>query len=160
MKRLLLIRHAKSNWDFPELNDHDRPLNKRGKRDCLTMSTRLLERGEVLSAVVSSTAKRALSLAESITNKFKIELFKGEAFYTFSSIDLFNQIRLLPDQFQHIGVVGHNPAITDLVNNLIDINLANVPTSGIVAIDCEINKWEELNFENCKFDFFDCPKSL
>jgi phosphohistidine phosphatase len=160
MKRLLLIRHAKSSWDFPELDDHDRPLNKRGQRDCLTMSTRLFERGEVLSAVVSSSANRAVTLAECITNKLNIELYKDKAFYTFSSIDLFNQIRLLPDQLQSIGIVGHNPAITDLVNNLLDINLSNAPTSGIVAIDCEIKKWEELNFENCKFDYFDYPKNL
>ena len=66
MKQLLLIRHAKSDWDHPGLSDHDRPLNDRGRRDCPRMAEALRSRGITPDLIVTSTAVRAATTAEAI----------------------------------------------------------------------------------------------
>jgi phosphohistidine phosphatase len=64
MKSLLILRHAKSSWKDPELTDHDRPLNKRGKCDAPRIGKLLKNEHLVPEAMISSTAKRARATAE------------------------------------------------------------------------------------------------
>ncbi len=71
MKTLLLIRHAKSSWNDPEMDDFDRPLNKRGKLNAPEMATRLLSRGVVPELIISSPAKRACSTARIMAKEWK-----------------------------------------------------------------------------------------
>ena len=71
MKRLFLVRHAKSSWKHPELTDFERPLNKRGKRDAPEMGKRLADREIDLDLMVSSTATRAITTARTIAGKIR-----------------------------------------------------------------------------------------
>ena len=66
MKTLLILRHAKSSWKFPDLSDHDRPLNRRGKQDAPRMGRLLKEKGLVPDLVISSTATRAKDTATAV----------------------------------------------------------------------------------------------
>ena len=68
MKQLTVVRHAKSSWDYPDLADHDRPLNKRGERDAPAMGDRLAARGYRPELVISSSANRALTTATAIAD--------------------------------------------------------------------------------------------
>jgi len=74
MKSLLILRHAKSSWKHPELTDHDRPLNKRGKRDAPRMGKILRSEHLIPEAIISSTAARAHVTAEAVA---KASRYKG-----------------------------------------------------------------------------------
>src|SRR6266496_5933668 len=75
MKSVLVLRHAKSSWKHPELADHDRPLNKRGKRDAPLIGRLLKKEDLVPESIISSTAIRARATAEAVA---KASSYKGE----------------------------------------------------------------------------------
>jgi len=162
MRRLLLIRHAKSSHKFEDLDDHERPLNKRGERDSLSMARHLAEKGEVLDVIYSSSAHRALDFAQIISEFTGFSLLPELSFYTFDVDELIEILRNLPDDANNIAVVLHNPAITQAVNRLTGSDLRNVPTAGIVALNCDIENWRELGevVSDCEIDYFDYPKML
>lgn len=158
MRRLLLIRHAKSSWKHPELGDHERPLNKRGQRDVLTMARHLADKDEPLDVIYSSTATRALDFAQAISEFTHVELIPELSFYTFDVDELIQIIKHLPATAESAAVVGHNPAITHAVNRLSGSDLDNVPTSGVAALNCPIDDWHQLGQGDCELDYFDFPK--
>ncbi|MEO0443990.1 MAG: histidine phosphatase family protein [Pseudomonadota bacterium] len=158
VKRLLLIRHAKSSWDFPSVSDHDRPLNKRGKRDAPLMAQSLVAKGESLDVLFSSTATRAFDLAKPIAETLNIPLVTTRELYTFSDSTLMVFIHALTENYKRVGLVSHNPAITELANFL-GAKTANVPTSGIIAFDVDVDQWRKLGPSYCRMDYFDCPKN-
>lgn len=159
-KRLLLIRHAKSSWDNPNIDDHDRPLNKRGIRDAATMSTRLVQNNENIGVVFSSTATRALEISQPISQALNVPLLVNHDLYTFSASQLLEQLRQLPEKYQSVGIVSHNPAITVVANTLLKDQFDNIPTSGVVAMNCNINTWDQLDTDHCQLDYFDYPKRI
>ena len=75
MKSLLILRHAKSSWKHPGLNDHDRPLNKRGKNDAPRIGKILQKEKLIPDVISSSTAMRASATAESVVKACR---YKGE----------------------------------------------------------------------------------
>lgn len=165
MHRLLLIRHAKSSWKYPDLQDHDRPLNKRGERDRWAMAEFLKDKGELPDQLVTSSAQRALKLAEAIGQTIDVPVVENSALYTFSAKALYSCLCELPDELNHIAVVSHNPAITQVANDLLESDLCddyfdNVPTSGIVALQCNINRWRDLSYQNVDLDYFVAPKLI
>ena len=160
MRRLLIIRHAKSSWKYPDLDDHERPLNKRGERDSLTMARYLADRDEALEVLYSSTATRALDYAQIISEFCFTTLVPDLSFYTFDEEQLLEILRHLPDNVDRVGIVSHNPAVTRLVNQLTASDLENVPTSGIAAIDCDIDSWADINSGQCELDYLITPKML
>ncbi|NNC98787.1 MAG: hypothetical protein HKN85_01260 [Gammaproteobacteria bacterium] len=161
-RKLLLIRHAKSSWKFPQLHDHDRPLNRRGERDSLTMARHLAEQDEALDVIFSSTAIRALDFAQLLSEFSGVSLVPDLSFYTFDADELLELLRNLPDSALRVAIVGHNPAITRVVNQLTRAALTNVPTAGIVAIDCMMESWGEIgeSAENSQMAWYYTPKIL
>ena len=123
------------------------------------MALRLLDRGEQLEAVISSSAVRALGIAEVISNTLAISLAVEPELYTFSAKGLYQQLKALPDHYQRLAVVSHNPAITDVTIQLLGNVTDNLPTSGIVAIDCDIDHWHKLSPQHCRMDYIDFPKN-
>ena len=160
MRKLLLIRHAKSSWKFPDLDDHERPLNKRGERDSLTMARYLADKDEALEVIYSSSANRALDYAQTLSEFTHTTLVPELSFYTFDDEELFEILRHLPDDVQRIGVVCHNPAATHIANRLTANDYENIPTAGIVAINCDVDSWADLNSGQCEVDYFVTPKML
>lgn len=160
MKTLFLARHAKSSWKFPELADHDRPLNKRGQRDKVTMAHRLKVMGISVDSVHSSTAVRAADFAKVISNELSVPLFLDRDFYTFDSRALLSALVALPEEKTSLLVVGHNPAMTDVVNWLTGQAVENVPTSGVAKISFKLESWGGL-YENCgQLDHLWKPKDI
>ncbi|PLX82828.1 MAG: phosphohistidine phosphatase [Desulfuromonas sp.] len=161
MKRLLLVRHAKSSWDDPDLADIDRPLNKRGKRDAPTMGRRLAERGIAPGLIVSSPAKRArrtaLLLAEEIAYPEET-IALDERIYEASAAELLDVIRGFDDAQDTALLVGHNPGLTELGNLLTGAGIANIPTCGILCAELRGTSWKELAAGATILSFFDYPK--
>ncbi|MEO6232274.1 MAG: histidine phosphatase family protein [Ferruginibacter sp.] len=162
LKTLLVIRHAKSSWDISSLNDFERPLNDRGKKDAPMMAKRLIEKKIHIDAFVSSPAKRARKTAELFCSAYN----KDDDFVIFmsmlyqASVDVFyDVIDQLDDQFSSVAIFSHNPGITEFVNTLIDsVHLDNMPTCGIFAVQIHCEKWKDFKKSKKYFLFVDYPK--
>ena len=160
MKRLILIRHGKSAWD-QNLPDDKRPLKKRGEKDGLLVAKSFSVTFQKPITVWSSPAVRALTTAKIFKKELDIEdqYFNiKSSLYTFSSGDLYSQIQNCDPEIDNLMVFGHNPAMTNLVNNLGDSYVDNVPTTGLTVIDFETNSWENLKNGKTILSLF--PKNL
>ena len=163
MKTLYLVRHAKSSWKFPELDDFDRPLNKRGKRDAPKMGKFLKERDVQPDVFLSSPAARASKTAKIIAESLvypKNKIIYDEKIYEATTIGLSNIVSDIDDKFKKVILVGHNPSMTYFANMLANIRIDNIPTCGIVCVNLNISLWKEIS-EHCgTLNFFEFPKNL
>ncbi|MGZ5253965.1 MAG: SixA phosphatase family protein [Flavitalea sp.] len=162
MKKLLVIRHAKSSWDDIRQTDFERPLNERGKRDAPEMAKRLNDKGIIPDLLVSSPAKRAISTAKLFAKEFRIEekdIHLEEKLYHPEEQNIFTIISRLPAFAETVILFSHNPGITGFVNMLTNTRIDHMPTSAIFAINIKSEDW--IDFENAEkeFWFFDYPKS-
>lgn len=161
MKRLLLCRHAKSSWKDGTLQDFDRPLNKRGRANAPEMGRRLAERGEQPDLVLSSPARRALDTATLLAGELGIgrkEILVVADLYDSYPAKLLQVIHDLDNGCDRVLLVGHNPEITILANLLAPLDLENIPTGGIVALDFDVARWDALAEQGGVLAFSDCPR--
>ena len=144
MKKLFIIRHAKSDQSFFG-NDFERPLNERGKTDAPLMAKRLMEKQAKIDAFISSPAKRAKKTAELFAETFKKstdEIIFISALYHATSEMFYEVVAALPDNLQSVGMFSHNPGITNFVNTLgINNQVDNMPTCSIFAVETTITHW-------------------
>jgi phosphohistidine phosphatase len=161
MKTIYLVRHAKSSWKYPVLDDFERPLNKRGRKSAPLMG-KILEKLKVTpDLVISSPANRAAMTARIIAAKIKYPLEKiqySESIFEFSAKVLIHFIEQIDNAVDKAMVVGHNPALTDLANYFGSKPISNIPTCGVCCLDLDIASWAEIS-EHCgKVKFFEFPK--
>jgi phosphohistidine phosphatase len=162
MKQLLIIRHAKSSWDFSVLNDFDRPLNERGHNDAPLMVKRLLQKKISIDAFVSSTANRAFTTAAYFAKAYDVKeknIIKVPELYHAAPKIFYTVITSLNDSLQTVALFSHNPGITEFVNDLTNTRIDNMPTCGIYAIKTDADSWKEFYPAKKKFWFFDYPKN-
>lgn len=162
-KTLYLIRHAKSSWDNTSLSDHDRPLNKRGKRDAPFMAKVLRKKGIKPDLIISSTALRALDFAKIIAEELdysRKKIIATKDLYMADERKMLEILRSADDSLNTVFIIGHNPYITEFANSLCNHNLDNIPTSGIFCIEFHVKKWNEINPGTGKFVSFDYPKKF
>ena len=163
MKRLVLLRHAKSSWSDDRLADAERPLTERGERDAPRIGARLRERGIRPDLVLSSPAVRARSTAKLAAQA--LSLGPG-AIRIESSLYLAapeEVMAIVLAQAENVGcllVVGHNPGLTELVHLLLpDFGLADLPTAGTVVIDFAAERWSEAGNSGRRLVCYDFPKN-
>jgi phosphohistidine phosphatase len=163
MKRLTLLRHAKSSWRDTDLPDHERPLSGRGERDAPRMGERLSGRRVRPSLIITSTAKRALETARTVARVlgYPREFVQIEpALYLADPGAILDVIGKQEERFTEILVVGHNPGFTELVNRLLpDLELPNLPTAGVVAMESTAARWADVAARNTTLLFYDYPKN-
>jgi phosphohistidine phosphatase len=148
MKTLLILRHAKSSWDHPNLSDHDRPLNRRGEHDAPRMGQLLFERDLLPDLILSSTARRAHDTVSALTEAcgYAGEVLFQRALYHAGVADYLETLRLLSDEVQRVLVVGHNPTLEELLYHLTDESEA-LPTAALALIRLPIASWHQLTEE-------------
>jgi phosphohistidine phosphatase len=163
MKRLTLLRHAKSSWAEISLSDHERVLSERGERDAPKMGKRLAIRKVRPSLIISSTAARARRTASLIAEalKYPVEFLQSEKdLYLSTPEAIIELVAGQEDNFSDLMVVAHNPGLTDLANQLLPaLQLDNLPTCGAVAIEFDTKKWSEIANAETKLVFYDYPKN-
>jgi phosphohistidine phosphatase len=146
MKTLLLLRHAKSSWKQPELNDHDRPLNKRGKKEAPKVGEYLKSNNLVPDQILSSTARRAQDTAQAVAEESgfdkPIELYQD--LYMSEPSCYLDILHRLSDSSNRVLVVGHNPDLDELLTLLTDVT-QHMTTAALAQIDLPISSWTELN---------------
>ena len=146
MKTLLILRHAKSSWNYPELPDYDRPLNARGKRDAPRMGKHLRREGLIPDRILTSSAKRARKTANKVAKScgYTGKVKKLDALYDTVPGIYFETLQALPDKYQSVMVVGHNPTMEQLVNHLTG-EIKRMPTAALAHIELPIHSWETLD---------------
>jgi phosphohistidine phosphatase len=163
MKQLLIIRHAKSSWDFSVMNDFDRPLNERGHADAPKMAKRLLDKKIDIDAFISSAAKRALTTATYFAETYDVkkkDIIKVDELYHAPVKMFYTVITTINNKYNTVAIFSHNPGITDFVNELTDTSIDNMPTCGIYAIAINTNDWKNFRTAGKDFLFFDYPKNV
>lgn len=161
-KHLLLIRHAKSDWDNEGLRDFDRPLNNRGNRNAPAMAERLLKNRLVPQHLISSPAKRAITTAGYFADVFQIEkkqIQLEEDIYEASSSALLKVINGIDNRYSFVALFGHNPALTNVAASLSDSDIANIPTCGMALIKFTFDDWGMISNGTGELQFFDYPKN-
>lgn len=161
MKKLFLIRHAKSSWSNIALDDIDRPLNKRGKRDAPFMAKLLKEKNIKPDLLVSSPAKRANLTAIYFAEAFdypKDKIVIKPPIYESSVRDFLDILQKIEDDNRIVFLFGHNPAITLFTTFLSGKDLLNIPTCGIAGLKLKVEKWGDINENTCELEFFEYPK--
>ncbi len=161
MKTLYLVRHAKSSWKDVNLPDHDRPLNKRGEQDAPQMGRRLGRRRPKPEVIISSPAVRAKRTAKILATKIghpKSDILVDELIYTAGPEDLVSVIRGLDNAVDCVMLVGHNPALTQLVNSLAQCDIANMPTCGLAVLGFRMDSWADIDNVRAELLDFDYPK--
>ena len=161
MKTLYMVRHAKSSWDYPELDDIDRPLSKRGKKNAPEMGRRLAARNILPQILVCSPAKRAISTALRIADEIgfpREAIVSEDRLYLASVEDIVDVIRQTGNEVNSLMIFGHNPGFTDTANRLCGSDIYNIPTCGIAAIRFDIDDWQSVEPGEGHLLFFDFPK--
>jgi len=162
-KLLILVRHAKSSWNDLGLSDRDRPLNKRGRRDAPDMARRLSRLPQCPERIVTSPACRALSTAEVLAAEFGLgpeAIQIEETLYEAGPMDVFRVVHGLNNRLGCAMLVGHNPGLTQTVNDLANVAIENVPTCGVAILRFEIGSWTEVRDRSATLVDFDYPKKV
>ena len=161
MKTLTIFRHAKSSWEYPDLSDHDRPLNNRGNRDAPKMGKRLKAAGIRPSLIVSSPANRAWTTARIVarTIAYPVEFLQREPKLYHAGVNrIFDVIAAQDDGFNSIMIVSHNPGLTDFANHLVPNLTDNIPTAGFVSVLVDSDDWDLRVRRSVKLLIYDYPK--
>jgi len=160
-RQLTLLRHAKSSWEDASVRDRDRPLNKRGERDAPLMGHRLRAREVRPALILMSPAIRTRRTAQIVAREigYPVEFLQQEEdLYLASAKQIVEVLARQDGSFRDIVVCGHNPGITDLANQLTGAGIDNVPTTGIVIIGLDLDRWADLAKAEGRLVLFDYPK--
>lgn len=162
MKRLTLVRHAKSSWSDPPLPDNERPLTSRGQRDASTMATRLAARGERPDLILTSHAVRAKHTARALAAGLRLpeEIVRVDRRLYLATAELILEIlQSQDDRHTHVLAVGHNPGMTEIANTLVpSLAQADLPTAAVVTIEVQADRWAALAPAACRLLDYDWPK--
>jgi phosphohistidine phosphatase len=162
MKTLYLIRHAKSSWNYPELEDFERPLTKRGRKSALLMGTILKKLKAAPDLLISSPANRAAMTARMIAEAIHYPLDRiqyRESMYLTDETILLQIVRSLSDSVKRAMLIGHNPGLTGLANMIAAQPIDNIPTGGVCCMDLKIASWKGIQEHGGKLRFFEFPKN-
>ncbi len=167
MKRLYLLRHAKSSWDDPTLADHDRPLAPRGRRAAKVMAKHLGRKGIAPELVLCSPSRRTRQtltrIAPSMGKSADVQIEHG--LYAASAPVLLEVLHEVPDEVESVMLIGHNPGIQDLALSLARAGSkrarvrSKFPTAALATLEHN-GSWRELAPGSAELVSFVKPKEL
>lgn len=170
MRRLYLLRHAKSSWDDPAVNDFERPLAPRGRKAARAMAKHLDGEHVRPALVLCSTARRAretYAILETVLEGVPVTF--EDSVYEAGKHDLLLRLRRLDDHLSSILLIGHNPGLEHLAHALVGGHgdkdaLARMsekfPTGALAVLDCKIDHWGQLQDGTGALVGFVAPKEL
>lgn len=148
MKTVLILRHAKSSWSSPGLADIDRPLNKRGKRDAPRMGVLIDEQDIVPDLILCSPARRARKTAQAVSeySSYEGEIETFPDFYPGDPDSFIDILMTLPEEYENVMVVAHNPGLEELLYVLAGES-ARMPTSALAQVELPLETWRDIDDE-------------
>ncbi|MCI4591384.1 histidine phosphatase family protein [Sphingobium sp. BYY-5] len=171
MKRLTLLRHAKSDWDDPVARDFDRPLNRRGEKAALLMGQFAARRKMRFDLLVASPAVRVVQTLDTFFSGYgeTLDAHWDRRIYLASSATLLDVVRDLPDSAQSVLMAGHNPGFEELILDLVPDDGANplredvevkFPTASLAVMDLAIESWTQIAINAATIASFTRPRDL
>ena len=170
MRRLYLMRHAKSCWDDPSLDDFDRPLNKRGKKAARRMAAHFRQAGVAPSLILCSSAKRTIQTLDLLGPALEgIAVSVEPAIYDAAMDTLRDRLGRLDDAVGAVLLIGHNPGLARLAEALAGGNgdpaalkrlSAKLPTGALVTLESDIAHWADLAEGSCRLVSLVAPADL
>jgi phosphohistidine phosphatase len=163
MKTIYIVRHAKSSWDRADLADEERPLMEKGRKRTRKVIDYLVENNVKVDYIISSHAVRAHETAKLIATgiKFPVEqIVTDHQIYHADSDGILSLCYGFPEQFDSVMIVGHNPTLTDFANFFLDSPVDNIPTSGVISIIFNTDRWNRIPVVSRKTNFILFPKEL
>jgi phosphohistidine phosphatase len=145
VKTLLVLRHAKSSRDDPTLEDHERPLNARGRRDAPRMGELIREYALIPDLVISSDAVRARRTAEAVVGpaRYTNTILLSPRLYLAEPPDIVSLLRTVREDAGTVMIVGHNPGLEELIKQLTG-ETQDLPTAALAQIVLPIDHWRDL----------------
>ena len=162
-RTLTLVRHAKSSWKDAGLADMDRPLNKRGRRNAPLMADWLVSESEPPELILSSPANRALTTARVMAEAVGQEpgqIQVEQDFYFAGTQGMLRALERVDDGLRRVMMVGHNPVMTRLLNQLTGADVWNMPTCAIAVIGFHMDSWGLVDCTEGKLLAYQTPKLL
>jgi phosphohistidine phosphatase len=167
MRRLFLLRHAKSSWDDPDLDDHDRPLAPRGRRAAKAIAAHLRGEGIVPDLVLSSSALRTRQTLERIEAAFgdDVQVAVEDELYAASADELLDRVRAVADESESLMLIGHNPGLEQLALTLagsgddLPALRRKYPTAALATLTFD-GRWADLAPGGAELTGFVTPKQL
>src|SRR6266850_6833709 len=170
MRRILLLRHAKSDWSEAGMDDHDRRLSPRGREAAPKIGTYLARHRLVPDRVLCSTARRARETWELVAAELPAPPAVGyeDLLYNAKSATILDVLRDAPAGLRAVMVVGHNPGLQELATLLIasgDLDhrerlREKFPTAGLAVIDFKVDSWSKLHPHSVRRERFVVPRTL
>lgn len=161
MKTLCLVRHAKSSWLDPKVEDKDRPIDPRGEADAKLLAQFLLNHHIKPDILLVSPALRTQMTAQVLIQDMQIppaHLQTIDEIYEAGVESLLHIIQQVPNSVNSILLVGHNPGLTWLANYLADDHQISLPTCGAYGVSFDTNDWQEITLIEGKTIFVEIPK--
>jgi phosphohistidine phosphatase len=159
MKKLILVRHAKSSWEF-DVDDFERPLNQRGEANAPEMAERFLNYDIIPYLILTSGAKRAFDTAKIFAEKLNLPMeqlkIDNKLFHASSNL-LLQLIKVQNEEDEYIMIFGHNPGLTDFINKIGEFRIENLVTCGMYGISWP-DLWENFGNRKAKVFLYDFPK--
>ena len=160
-KKLIIVRHSKSSWKDLSLDDFNRPLNKRGKEDGPIISNYLSKKTNFIDFLHSSSSVRTFETSKFFMQRIKFGKVKyDDSLYHSSSGSILNLIKNYSNEYSSVMLIAHNPGLTHLINQITNISLDNLPTTGLAEIHFSCNKWNEISSKNSNLIDLKFPKQL
>jgi phosphohistidine phosphatase len=170
MKRLAILRHAKSSWDEPGLDDFDRPLNDRGWKAARRIGRELKQRGLRFDLVLSSTAARTRETIDGVQEKydFKAPIMFEPRLYGAGEAVLLEIVRGLDEKVKAPLIVGHNPGLQLLIAKLTRDDSKGLrqriagkfPTAALAILELPAKRWVEVEPGNGEVVELILPREL
>ena len=161
VKHLLLLRHAKSSWDDPALDDHDRPLAARGRKAAKLIGAHMRREQIRSSVVLCSSALRARETLDLVAPAGEAQI--EPELYGASAEQLLERLRRVPDEVDAVMLIGHNPAIQDLAVTLVagtsELATRKYPTGALARLTFT-GAWGELAPRHAELAAFIIPREL
>lgn len=160
MKTIILVRHGKSSWEH-DVIDAERPLKARGKTDANHVADKYNKDNSNPERIFSSPAKRALETSKIFIKHLKLEenaISVIDSLYDFGGENVIKFIKNLPNEVNSAMLFGHNHAFTTITNTFGNKFIGNLPTSGLVKLNFEIDNWQDLKQGTTEFIII--PKEL
>lgn len=169
MKRIVLIRHAKSSWSDPDQEDIARPLNQRGRLSASLMAAQIVEISAIPQAAWVSPAIRTVETWQRMKPLLgDVDAQEHKALYMANPDTMLNILQATDDAADTVALVGHQPGVSALARKLSDGRISptcarafsHFPTAAIAVLTADVDKWSKLAFKSCRFSHFSVPKDL
>ncbi len=143
------------------LTDFQRPLNSRGKSDGPLMANHLSVKTNKIDYLHSSSSVRTFETSKFFINQIKFEKIEyDDALYHSSSRSILNMIKNYSEEYQSAVIIAHNPGLTNFINELTNISLDNLPTTGVAEINFNCDNWKNISIKNSTLIDLKFPKQL